>query len=302
MKLSCDVIRDLLPLYAENLTSPASGELVESHLEGCAECRTYLSQLRRPAQLPEEVPVRSLDRVRKKIKKRRVLTAVTAVLLLCSILACLEAALDARVYLTAEQAVVSTEVLENGDVCVNYSRLTCGISGFARETGIGQMAEGQVKQILLSKLRKDWDPTEIGAQSRTPKQSIEMPGESLWYLDPRDGTAEMLLWDGGTARPEGPVVQGNDCYGWYCLAAGLMAVLFAGLALWKRRAGRLLRYGALLSGSLCLAALAASGGQFVEYLDGYSYKFVHSWIAAIPLFLTGVCWFALNDLKKQDAE
>ena len=32
MKLDCDVIRDLLPLYAEKLASPASSALVEQHL------------------------------------------------------------------------------------------------------------------------------------------------------------------------------------------------------------------------------------------------------------------------------
>ena len=31
MKLECDVIRDLLPLYAEKLASPASSALVEQH-------------------------------------------------------------------------------------------------------------------------------------------------------------------------------------------------------------------------------------------------------------------------------
>ena len=33
MKLECDVIRDLLPLYAEKLASPASSALVEQHLQ-----------------------------------------------------------------------------------------------------------------------------------------------------------------------------------------------------------------------------------------------------------------------------
>ena len=31
MKLECDVIRDLLPLYAEKLASPASSALVKQH-------------------------------------------------------------------------------------------------------------------------------------------------------------------------------------------------------------------------------------------------------------------------------
>ena len=39
MKLECDVIRDLLPLYAEKLASPASSALVEQHLAACPACR-----------------------------------------------------------------------------------------------------------------------------------------------------------------------------------------------------------------------------------------------------------------------
>ena len=39
MKLDCDVIRDLLPLYAEKLASPASSALVEQHLAACPACR-----------------------------------------------------------------------------------------------------------------------------------------------------------------------------------------------------------------------------------------------------------------------
>ena len=42
MKLSCNVIRDLLPLYAENLTSEESNALVDEHLCGCDECAKQL--------------------------------------------------------------------------------------------------------------------------------------------------------------------------------------------------------------------------------------------------------------------
>jgi len=45
MKLECDVIRDLLPLYAEKLASPASSALVEQHLAECPACRAELEQM-----------------------------------------------------------------------------------------------------------------------------------------------------------------------------------------------------------------------------------------------------------------
>ena len=49
MNISCDVIRDLLPLYAENMVSTATRNLVEDHLCGCDQCTATLAkQLKQP--------------------------------------------------------------------------------------------------------------------------------------------------------------------------------------------------------------------------------------------------------------
>lgn len=57
MKLECDVIRDLLPLYAEKLASPASSALVEQHLAECPACRAELEQMEKPVPVqPESQP------------------------------------------------------------------------------------------------------------------------------------------------------------------------------------------------------------------------------------------------------
>ena len=45
MKMNCDIIRDLLPLYAEHITSEATNALVEEHLAECEACRAELEQM-----------------------------------------------------------------------------------------------------------------------------------------------------------------------------------------------------------------------------------------------------------------
>ena len=45
MKYSCEVIRDLLPLYLDDVASPASRQMVEEHLEECTGCQSVLSRL-----------------------------------------------------------------------------------------------------------------------------------------------------------------------------------------------------------------------------------------------------------------
>ena len=47
-EISCEVIRDLLPVYADDLASGETRRLVESHVEACAECRAALDAMRAP--------------------------------------------------------------------------------------------------------------------------------------------------------------------------------------------------------------------------------------------------------------
>ena len=57
MKISCDIIRDILPLYAEDMVSTATKEMVDEHLCECESCTAELENLRKPAKLPVEADV-----------------------------------------------------------------------------------------------------------------------------------------------------------------------------------------------------------------------------------------------------
>ena len=46
MEIKCEIIRDLLPLYVEELTSKESSEAVSEHLKICAECRKEYEEMK----------------------------------------------------------------------------------------------------------------------------------------------------------------------------------------------------------------------------------------------------------------
>lgn len=48
--IHCDILRDLLPLYADGLTSPSSNEMIEEHIKSCPECRRFLEHMCQPIQ------------------------------------------------------------------------------------------------------------------------------------------------------------------------------------------------------------------------------------------------------------
>ena len=78
--LSCAVIRDLLPLYAEGLCSEESRVLTESHLETCAECRKLYAHL---PEEPEKIAVpeegKALRKLNSKLRQNRFTKMMAAV-------------------------------------------------------------------------------------------------------------------------------------------------------------------------------------------------------------------------------
>lgn len=77
MKVSCDVIRDLLPLYTDQAASADTVALVEEHLASCPACREELGRL--GTALPAEPGGGgALRRFKRRWRRRQVLIAVTA--------------------------------------------------------------------------------------------------------------------------------------------------------------------------------------------------------------------------------
>lgn len=46
MKIECSVVRDLLPLYVEDMVSPETAQYVKAHLAECSECQAELESLK----------------------------------------------------------------------------------------------------------------------------------------------------------------------------------------------------------------------------------------------------------------
>lgn len=86
MKSECNIIRDLLPLYIEDMASDDSRSFVADHLQTCEGCRRELSRMEVPGALersvrPQEQEPPPFSAVRKKMKKHsRLLISATAIL------------------------------------------------------------------------------------------------------------------------------------------------------------------------------------------------------------------------------
>ncbi len=83
MKLSCDVICDLLPAYAEGLTSEASNQLIENHIEDCPSCREILQNCKgiNRNDLEEQEIIEPFKKFNKKLNSWRILSSLFFIML-----------------------------------------------------------------------------------------------------------------------------------------------------------------------------------------------------------------------------
>ena len=82
-EISCNIIRDLLPLYVDGVVSDDTSKLVESHLAECEECRKEAERIKEHLSLPdsrqaEEAEARVIKDFGKEFRKRSRINALKA--------------------------------------------------------------------------------------------------------------------------------------------------------------------------------------------------------------------------------
>ena len=53
-KVSCEIIKDMLPLYYDNVCSDDSKRMVEEHLSDCDNCKMELEKIQDEIHIPEK--------------------------------------------------------------------------------------------------------------------------------------------------------------------------------------------------------------------------------------------------------
>ena len=81
--INCNVVRDLLPLYADSVLSPDSAAIVDAHLPQCPPCTAELESLRAPVPAKKKSARQSLKASRRKL----VLSIGAALLAIVALLA-----------------------------------------------------------------------------------------------------------------------------------------------------------------------------------------------------------------------
>ncbi len=112
-ELTCAVVRDLLPLVADNLASEETIAAVTAHTAGCPDCRSRLDAMRTPVEPAETTPAPDVDYL-KKVRRRGWLKGAAICLACLLVCGCLAAAwiFGVGVQVDASQLMISDVVVK----------------------------------------------------------------------------------------------------------------------------------------------------------------------------------------------
>ena len=87
MRNECNIVRDILPLYAENMVSDDTAAFVKEHLDGCPACRAELEKMREPVQPGPDIDAAPLKQLKRTLRKKKIETILcTAAIVLALVL------------------------------------------------------------------------------------------------------------------------------------------------------------------------------------------------------------------------
>lgn len=81
MRNECNIIRDILPLYVENMVSDDTAAFIEDHLKKCAACRAELEQMKAPDDFHMDTDIVPLKNLKQKMAAKKILTIFSSVVL-----------------------------------------------------------------------------------------------------------------------------------------------------------------------------------------------------------------------------
>ena len=113
-KISCNIIRDILPLYVDGVVSEDTRAMAAEHLEQCGECRKQYESMKNKVEVPVENDIKPLQRFKTAWKKKKIVLVCVTVLIT---VACITGAgfIDYLVY-SQEYAAGQPGILGNVDV------------------------------------------------------------------------------------------------------------------------------------------------------------------------------------------
>lgn len=225
MKQECSIVRDLLPLYVEDMVSPETAEFVGEHLKSCETCQAEVQSLRQPPDVTpptqEERPEAPLRLLQRKLLLKRIQTALLAGAFVLVILLSAFAILSAPRYVPYTAQLLEVTEQADGSLTITFDQAVtqCQVESLGT-----QEPDNQSESYSVQAWTSPWDQWFSRSGSRTLTIAPHTDRSVQVYYAQNNGQGDVLVY--GEHPDGGMETLPRLVLGYYLfLAAGVFVVL-----------------------------------------------------------------------------
>lgn len=225
MKQECSIVRDLLPLYVEDMVSPETAEFVRGHLAACETCQAEVQRLRQPPDVTpptqEERPEAPLRLLQRKLLLKRIQSALLAGGFVLVVLLSAFAILSAPRYFPYTAQLLEVTEQADGSLTITFDQAVtqCQVESLGT-----QEPDNQSESYSVQAWTSPWDQWFSHSGVRTLTISPHTDRPVLVYYAQNNGQGDVLVY--GEHPDGGMETLPRLVLGYYLvLAAGVFVVL-----------------------------------------------------------------------------
>ncbi len=186
MNNKCNLIRDILPLYVEDMVSTDTREFVSEHLEHCEACRAELEHMQKPADIIPYADIVPLKRIKKELFIKRLQTVFLTAILACAIVTVLFGILTSPKFFPYSDDLFHVNSGTDGSITIAFDNK---VTGYSCMKEFNDETETEIYQINA------WTTTWDIYSSNRGKQNMVIPSDretniQIFYAQ-NDGSISM---------------------------------------------------------------------------------------------------------------
>ena len=220
MNNKCNLIRDILPLYVEDMVSTDTREFVSEHLEHCEACRAAFEHMQKPADIIPDADIVPLKRIKKELFIKRLQTVFLTAILACAIVTVLFGILTSPKFFPYSDDLFHVNSGTDGSITIAFDNKVTGYScrkEFNDETEIYQI--------------NAWTTTWDIYSSNRGKQNMVIPSDretniQIFYAQ-NDGSEDVLIYGTNDNAYQDTVTLPRQIFLPYFILAFLVLVILA---------------------------------------------------------------------------
>ena len=294
----CNLIKDILPLYVENMVSADTREFVSEHLEHCEECHAEFEHMRKPADFIPDVDIVPLKRIKKDLFFKRLQTIFFTAILACAIVTVAFGILTSPKFFSYSDDLFNVDSGADGSITIAFDNKVTGyscIEEFDNET------ESTVYRINA------WTTTWDLYSSNRGKQNMVIPSDrgtqiQIFYAQ-NNGSEDILVYGLNENTEENSVTLPRLVLIPYFLLAFLALAILVILRLFLRNRQTIIVWidrAILFPVSYMAAQLCTKGISFTTYSSQRDFYIII--LVAILFYFVMLTGKALYKAKKRTSQ